>query len=812
MKRPFFLLLGLLLIQTVGLAQGARGKIDFNAGWRFKLNTGEGWQSPLKNDENWRVLDLPHDWSIEGSFSKDHPATPGGGALPGGVGWYRKSFSLPTTVRGRNVFIDFEGVYQNSEVWINGHYLGKRPNGYISFRYNLTPFLKFGTSKNLIAVRVDNSMQPNSRWYSGSGIYRNVWMAITSKVYIPLNGVFISTPVVSDSMAVAAVKTTVSNRTEQNQSVSVVTRIYNSDGTVVASQSSSSRKMGAGTTSEVIEKLNIKHPRLWSVSQPVLYKSVTELVVAGKILDQYETFFGIRNFYFDAEKGFFLNGQHVQIRGVCNHHDLGALGAAFNKRAAERQLQLLKNMGCNAIRTSHNPPAPELLDLCDTLGFIVMDEAFDMWKKQKNPFDYHLDWDKWHKKDLEDFVKRDRNHPSVFIWSVGNEIPEQWGDENKGDTTGRVIARELASIVRRLDPTREVTSANNEVKPDNNLIRSGAFDLIGYNYNHREWSKFPRLWPNKKLIVTESVSALATRGHYDLIPFDSIRRWPEAWDKPIKGGGNPDFSVSAYDHVSTPWGATHEESLIELNRNPHVAGMFVWTGFDYLGEPTPYPWPARSSYFGILDLAGFPKDAYYLYQSVWSDEPVLHIYPHWNWHTGDTVDVVAYYNKADEVELFLNGKSLGVKRKQGEQLHVRWRVPFVPGTLKAVSRRNGKDVLRQEIQTSGVPAKIALIPDREYIKADGKDLCFVSVKITDAAGNLVPGADNAINFNVVGNGSLKAVDNGSPVSHELFKASHRKAFNGLALAVIQSSAQAGAIRIEASSPGLPTVAITIKAK
>ncbi|RYZ32573.1 MAG: glycoside hydrolase family 2, partial [Sphingobacteriales bacterium] len=465
--------------------------------------------------------------------------------------------------------------------------------------------------KNVIAVKVDNSQQPNSRWYSGSGIYRNVWITTLSTSHIDHWGTFITTPNIGQNEATVSVET---NLILDGETKPVLTTtLYDAAGKKVASST-------VAATSEMAQTLTVRNPQLWSVDRPYLYKAVSQLKSGNTILDTYETIVGIRSFSFDREKGFFLNGKPLKILGVCQHHDLGALGAAINWRALERQLEILKAMGCNGIRTAHNPPAPELLELCDRMGFIVMDEAFDIWAKSKNKFDYHRDWEQWHKKDLEDLVRRDRNHPSVFVWSVGNEIGEQWGDEKKGDTTGRVISRELVRIVQSLDTTRPITTANNEVNPWNNLIQSGAFDLIGYNYNHRKWGSFLKDFPGKKLIVTESTSALQTRGSYDRIPVDSIRRWPEAWDKPIPGGGNKDLSVSAYDHVSTPWGSTHEESVKELKKWPHVSGMYIWTGFDYLGEPTPYPWPARSSYFGIIDLAGFPKDVYYLYQSEFTSK------------------------------------------------------------------------------------------------------------------------------------------------------------------------------------------------
>jgi beta-galactosidase len=783
---------------------------SFNEGWKFKLDSIQTYSNTGYNDDSWRRLNLPHDWSIEGSFSKDHPATPGGGALPGGIGWYRKTFTLPLSDKNKLIFIDFDGVYCNSEVWINGHSLGIRPNGYISFQYELTPYLKYGYEKNIIAVKADNSKQPNSRWYSGSGIYRNVWLTVSDQLHVDQWGTFVTTPKVTNQSATVHITTKIKNQYKSELPFILKTTIYTREGKQVAIKDAKGKAGKDGVVS-IDQSLSVTNPHLWSTEDPYLYQTVSEVVLNGKTVDVYRTPLGIRDFHFDVNKGFFLNGKPMKIMGVCNHHDLGALGAAINTRALERQLEILKAMGCNGIRTSHNPPAPELLELCDRMGFIVMDEAFDIWAKHKNPFDYHLDWDQWHKKDLEDLILRDRNHPSVFIWSVGNEIQEQWGDASKGDTTGRGIARELVAIVKSLDTTRAITTANNETNPSNNLIQSGAFEMIGYNYNHQKWSSFPKDYPGKKFIVTESTSALQTRGHYDNIPFDTIRRWPEAWDKPIKGGGNPDFTVSAYDHVSAPWGSTHEESIKELIKNGHVSGMYVWTGFDYLGEPTPYPWPARSSYFGIIDLAGFPKDVYYLYQSQFINKPVLHLYPHWNWKVGDTVDVVAYYNHADEVELFLNGQSLGSRRKMGDTLHVKWRLPFTPGTLKATSRKDGKTVLSKEVKTAGAPAKIVLKADRKQIKGNGKDLSFITATIVDKDGVMVPQAKNLIRFSVNGTGFINAVDNGDPTSHEPFKSNMRKAFNGLALAILQSNGKEGKIVLTAHADGLEEGTVEVNA-
>lgn len=778
---------------------------NFCEDWKFQLGEITNGQEPGLDDSQWRTLDLPHDWSIEGNFSKDHPATPGGGALPGGIGWYRKTFTLPEADKDKLTFIEFDGVYRNGEVWINGHYLGQRPYGYSSFRYELTPFLNYGTQNNVLAVKVDNSQQPNSRWYSGSGIYRNVWLVTTEKVHVDHWGTFVTTPAVREQSAKVSVQTKVRNASPQNQSITLKTAVFDQNGKQVTAVKSASVAL-KDSVCEIVQQLTVMNPALWSMESPQLYQAVTTIECGGRVCDEYETTFGIRTFSFDVGQGFFLNGKPVKLKGVCNHHDLGCLGAAVNRRALQRQLEIMRDMGVNSIRTSHNPPAPELLDLCDEMGLIVMDEAFDVWKKKKTEYDYAMNWDEWHQRDLEDMIVRDRNHPSVIIWSIGNEVMEQW---NRNDSSGIVIASKLAAIIRGLDPTRPITAACNDQDPANPIIKSGALDLIGYNYQHNTFPDFPKVYPDKKFIATETTSALATRGHYDM-PADSIRRWPERWDKPFTKG-NADHTCSAYDNCSTPWGSTHEETWKIVKQHKFLSGMYVWTGFDYLGEPTPYGWPSRSSYFGIVDLAGFPKDAYYLYQSEWTDKPVLHVFPHWNWNEGDAIDVWAYTN-CEEVELFLNGQSLGAKRKVGDDLHLAWHTTFAPGTLQAIGRSAGREILTREIKTAGAPAKIALAADRNAITADGKDLSFVTVKILDAEGTLAPRADNLINFEITGAGRIAGVDNGLQTSAESFKANHRKAFNGLCLAVIQSTEKPGRITLKATSESLEEAVIVIDSK
>ncbi|TCO19912.1 beta-galactosidase [Pedobacter psychrotolerans] len=776
------------------ISEEPRTRISFNKEWKFFLGDEPGAKSPAYTDSKWRKLTLPHDWSIEGKFDEKNPAKPEGGGLPTGIGWYRKEFNAPANFANRLITIEFDGVYKNSQVWINGKYLGKRPYGYSSFAYEISKYLKPG--KNLISVKVDNAAQPDSRWYSGSGIYRNVWLTSSAKVSVAKWGTFVT----ADQSGKVQIETQIQNKTLKPQSAVLVHTIYDASGKLVLKTKPASVKID--TSGKMITSEDqIKNPMLWSVTNPKQYKLVTQILQNNKLVDAYETKFGVRSFQFDAEKGFSLNGKSMKILGVCLHHDLGALGAAVNVRAMERQLEIMKAMGVNAIRTAHNPPAPEFLDLCDQMGFLVMDEAFDMWAKKKTKNDYHLNFAEWHKRDLEDMVVRDRNHPSIILWSIGNEIREQF------DSTGIAITKELVSMVKNLDKTRPVISALTETDSTKNFIyQAKALDIYGLNYNHKKYKDFTKNYPGVKFLATETTSALQTRGFYDTA--DTIRRWPKDGKTKFMEG-NKEWSASAYDNVSAYWGSTHEETWKEAKKYDHVSGLFVWTGFDYLGEPLPYPWPARSSYFGIVDLAGFPKDSYYMYQSEWTDQPVLHILPHWNWEQGKSVEVWAYYNNADEVELYLNGKSLGKKSKQNDDLHVLWKVNFEPGTLKAISRKNGKDVLTTAVKTAGIPAKIELVADRSKIKADGKDLSFITVKILDAAGNVVPNADNLVDFKVEGSGFIAGVDNGFQASLEPFKANYRKAFHGLCLAILRSTEKAGMIKLTATSAGLASSSITV---
>ena len=809
-------------------------RVDFTTGWTFNLGDDESVSAPDYDDSGWRKLNLPHDWAIEGDFSKDNPSGTGGGALPGGIGWYRKVFTVDKADLGKRLYIDFDGVYMNSTVYINGHKLGTRPYGYISFSYDLTPYINWD-GKNVVAVRVDNAEQPNSRWYSGCGIYRNVWLTRVAPVHVAQWGTFVTAENVSENGALLKIHTKVqydADSTETTQ-VTLLSQLLDASGKVVG-EAISDVELQAGTSKDIPQEITVANPQLWNLKNPYLYKVKTVLSQNGQTVDTYYTNTGIRTFSFDVEKGFILNGKQVKINGVCMHHDLGCLGAAINTRAIERQLEILKEMGCNGIRCSHNPPAPELLDLCDRMGFIVMDETFDMWRKRKTAHDYSRYFDEWHERDLTDLVVRDRNHPSIFMWSIGNEVLEQWSDA-KADTlslaeanlilnfghsedmlakegemsVNSLLTKKLADMVRALDPTRPITSGCNEPNPNNHLFRSGALDIIGFNYHHEWFAEVPENFPGKPFLVTESVSGLMTRGYYRMNS-DSMYIWPKRWDIPFF---DESFSCSSYDNCHVPWGSTHEETWRLVKNSDFISGQYIWTGFDYIGEPTPYGWPARSSYFGIVDLAGFPKDVYYMYQSEWRpDKTVLHLFPHWNWKPGQTIDLWAYYNNADEVELFINGKSQGVRSKGKDDLHVCWRVTFEPGTVKAVSRKDGKVVAEQEIHTAGEPAQVRLTPDRASIHANGRDLSFVTVEILDKDGNLCPNADNEVTFDVQGDGFIAGVDNGSPISMERFKANHRKAFYGKCLVVIQNNGQSGNISLTATADGLEkdNVSITVQ--
>ena len=809
MKRFFFLLLAMAALYTVQ----ARERKCFDADWRFVLADSAHMADVDYNDSHWRKLSLPHDWAIEGDFYAGNPSGAGGGALPGGVGWYRKTFSIPLTPSqdgGTSCFIEFDGVYMNSTVYVNGQKVGFRPYGYSSFEYDITEYLKKG--ENIIAVRVDNSDQPNSRWYSGCGIYRHVWLTQTGHTHVAHWGTYVTSSLSKNNKtATFNVMVEVANKTKDTQITNI---LLDAEGKEVAKSNGST--------------LQVKNPHLWTLDNPYIYKVRTEIRVGDKIVDVYETNTGVRSFRFDPKAGFSLNSVPVKINGVCEHHDFGCLGAALNEDALHRKLVKLKAMGVNAIRSSHNPPAPELLNMCDTMGLIVMDESFDMWRRKKTQNDYARFFDEWHERDLSDLVKRDRNHPCILMWSIGNEVLEQWSSADADELTleqanlilnaghdastlahgeemtpNALLTQHLANIIKKYDKTRPITAGCNEPDPKNHLFKSGAIDIIGFNYHHQWIKDVPKNFPNKPFIMSESVSALQTRGYY-MMPSDSIYVAPKEWWMPYT---DPSFMCSAYDNMHASWSSTHEQTWDVVKHTPYVGGQFIWTGFDYIGEPTPYGFPARSSYFGIIDLAGFPKDIYYMYQSEWTNKPVLHLFPHWNWLPGQEIDMWCYYNNADEVELYVNGKSQGVRRKADSHVyHVSWRVKYEPGEVKVVARKaavkNGypEIVATQTIKTAGQPDHLRLTTDYK-----GKTTTFVNVGVVDKDGNLCPWAENQVFFETTGGLEIIGVDNGSQFSMERFKDTKRKAFMGKCMVAVSGKGE-----LKASTFGMKETTHIIK--
>lgn len=771
------------------LTAQARDRQNFDNGWRFVLADSAQMSKTDYHDTHWRALNLPHDWAVEGDFLCSNPSGAGGGALPGGIGWYRKTFNLQKK-QGECYFIEFDGVYMNARVYINGKEVGYRPYGYSSFEYDITPYLIAG--RNVVAVRVDNSDQPNSRWYSGCGIYRHVWFTKTADVHVKHWGVH----VVANPDGRISVTADVES---QGKAYKVRNQVFDAQG----------REVG----------LKVRRPHLWSVDDPYIYKVRTQVLVGGKVVDEVWTNTGFRSFRFDAKTGFWLNGKNMKLNGVCEHHDFGCLGAVVNEDAMHRKLVRLKEMGVNAIRSSHNPPAPELLNMCDTMGLIVMDESFDMWRRRKTQNDYARFFDEWHERDLADLILRDRNHPSILMWSIGNEVLEQWSSADAdtltleqanlilnaghdastlakdGETSvNTLLADHLADIVRRYDTTRPITAGCNEPSPDNHLFKGKALDIVGFNYHHQWIKDVPKNFPGRPFIMTESVSALQTTGFYTM-PSDSVIKAPKEWWLPYT---DPSFKCSSYDNMHASWSSTHEETWDVVKHTPYVGGQFIWTGFDYIGEPTPYSYPARSSYFGIIDLAGQPKDVYYMYQSEWTNRPVLHLFPHWNWLDGEQIDMWCYYNQADEVELYINGKSQGVRRKaDSHQYHVMWRVTFEPGEVKVVARKDGKEVRQQTIHTAGQPHHLQLSIDYQ-----GKNTTFVKVEVVDENGNRCPWAENQVFFDT--DATIIGVDNGNQTSLERFKDNKRKAFFGRCFVVLD-----GHGTLKAKSYGLPTATIKL---
>lgn len=793
---------------------------NFDLGWKFHKGDVSGAEVPEASDGDWRILDTPHDWSIEGPFDEKEPSSYCGAYLPTGIGWYRKRFHLPNTYRDKKLTIEFDGVYQLSEVWINGYYLGKRPYGYIPFFYDLTPHVKFG-NENVMAVRVDNSHQTNCRWYSGSGIYRHTWLRSTNKVHVAQWGTFVRPTEVSKEAATLRISTKITNESDNPAGCKLVTSIIDAEGNAVQS-AEASREVAAGKEYEFLQQIKVNGPRLWSVADPYLYKVHCTVWTEARIADEYDTPIGIREVVFDADKGFLLNSERVKLNGVCLHHDGGSVGAAIPERIWERRLEILKEMGCNAIRTSHNPYAAEFLDLCDRMGFLVMNEAFDEWKVPKGqigPNGYAQYFDEWYERDVQNFVRRDRNHPCVVLWSAGNEIGDQ------GNPQGPNTLEKLLSVFHSEDPTRMVTAGCDHIhsEPASEAASPeflALLDVVGYNYvdrwrDRREkyYSIDRHAFPQRRFIGTESEAMGGIRGEY-----------PEVFptNAPVTGffqslrGRNVDVEqlwkfVSTYDYV---------------------AGDFMWTGIDHLGEAR---WPMKGSSSGVIDTCGFKKDGYYFYQSQWTDKPVLHVFPHWNWRgkEGQIIPVTCFTN-CDTVELFLNGRSLGVKGyefprlgmegrwgnlpdrakvlRTTADLHLSWDVLYDPGALKAVGTKDGKIVASVEIYTTGQPASIGLSPDREFIAANQRDVAHVTVNILDDKGRVVPTADNEVTFEIEGAGSLLGTDNGNPASHEDYQSNRRKAFNGLCLAIVKSNGKTGEIQVRAVSPTLEATRVTIGTK
>ncbi len=834
------------------------------------------------DDSSWERVNLPHDWAIKGPFFKGDDAEVGGGMgrLPShGVAWYRKKLKIPEADAGKSIFLDVDGAMSYAMVWLNGNLVGGWPYGYASWRVDLTPYIVPG-AENQLAIRLDNPNQ-SSRWYPGGGIYRNVWLTKTSPIHVGQWGTFVTTHDVSKASATIKLEVTIDNDSKDDASVRVATQIFvlNADGNefVVAPSpprilKTKERRSGAGAehaeqtrassdprssfhpqgsipegittnkagdavatfnplkisvaagkSAKVEGSVTLKNPRLWGpppAQTPNRYVAVTMLLRNDKPIDQYETRFGIRSLRFDPDSGIYVNDELIKINGVNQHHDLGALGAAFNTRAAERQLETLREMGCNAIRTAHNPPAPELLELTDRMGFLVMDEAFDVWERNKTPLDFHLIFPDWHEQDLRALVWRDRNSPSVIMWSIGNEVGEQYTGEE-----GAALAKRLSDIIKEEDPTRPITSAMNWAKPDMPL--PAVLDVISLNYQGEGIRQSPEFegtnrirtapqydanhekFPGKVILSSETASAFSSRGIY-LFPVvqknsDIVRDG--------RGGDSKIRHVTSYELHAVDFGSSAEKVFGSIARHPFVAGEFVWNGWDYIGEPTPY-YESRSSYSGIIDLAGFKKDRFYLYQAHWRPElSMAHILPHWNWpeRIGE-ITPVHVFTSGDEAELFLNGKSLGRKKKGQYEYRLRWDdVKCEPGELKVVAYKNGKKWAEDVVKTTGEPAGLTASADRDEIRNDGKDLSFITVRVTDKNKLTVPNAMNQITFEIEGSGEIVATDNGDPTNLVPFPSHERDAFNGLALVIIRSKrGESGSITVTTKSPGLEEAQVVVK--
>lgn len=743
----------MLLLMAMSFASDSfreRKLLDF--GWRFHLGSAADWKRdfgfgsgqsfakageaagparPSFDDHSWRQVDLPHDWVVEQDFVQlndslyvQHGSKPTGRQFPDQcVGWYRRKFDIPVADQGRRLSVEFDGVFRDSQVWINGHLLGREDSGYSSFRYDITDFVNYG-GRNVLAVRVDAS-QYEGWFYEGAGIYRHVWLCKTDPVHVGHWGTYVTSEIARDT-ATLNIATEVANDSGEKRLVSVESKIVGPDGKEVATLSTNEMAIGAWSTPTIHHGIKFARPKLWSLEEPNLYTLRTRVLEDGKVRDQYDTLFGIRSIRFDARKGFFLNGKHVVIKGTCNHQDHAGVGSALPDRLQYFRIERLKEMGANAYRTSHNPPTPELLEACDRLGMLVMDE------------NRLLDSSPEILGQLSRLIRRDRNHPSVILWSIGNEEPEQNSER------GRRIAETMMRAVRELDPTRPITYAANNGTTSEGV--NSVVDVRGVNYIAiGEPDAYHQAHPDQPMVGSEEASTLSTRGEYA--------------NDATKG------FMRAYDTEKPGWGSTAERWWTYFAERPYLAGAFVWTGFDYRGEPTPYGWPCISSHFGIMDTCGFPKDNFYYYQSVWTEEPVLHLLPHWNWEgkEGQPIDVWCYSN-LDQVEIFLNGKSLG-RKEMPKNGHLEWSVAYAPGQLEARGYRAGDLVKTERVETTGDPARIILSPDRSQIAANGEDVSVVTFSIVDSNGRIVPEADNDVEFSIQG-GEILGVGNGNPSSHE----------------------------------------------
>lgn len=814
------------------LTEEKQRSILFNDGWTFNLGDVPEAKDKDFNDDSWRQLSLPHDWSIELDFNKNSPSTHEGGYLDGGIGWYRKSFVLPKEMEGKKISIDFDGAYMDSYVYVNGTQVGNHPYGYTPFSFDITDNLVYdGVTENVIAVKVNNK-QPSSRWYSGSGIYRDVHLTVTEKVSVDKYGTFVTTPNLEEEYkkgrALVDIKTDIINEENEDKDVKVTSTIYDAEGKNVG-EVSSTEVVTKKSEKKFSQEVAVKNPKLWSTESGYIYKVVTTVSIDENVVDEYETDFGMRWFDFSDDEGFFLNGEQMKLKGVCMHHDQGALGAVSNEAAIERQVKLLKDMGVNSIRVTHNPASQQLIDICNREGILLIEEAFDTWYDGKKSYDYGRFFEKksihgdmtWAEFDIKQMVERGKNAPSIIMWSLGNEIWET--NQDKAVQT----AQNLNDWVKEVDPTRPTTMGEDKFRMGNGQGTHEAvaniIDVVGFNYAEDNYDSLREKHPDWKIYGSENSSATRSRGVYS---------HPE---QKLQMHTHQDKQQSSYDNDYVGWGKTAEEAWKRDRDRGYIAGEYIWTGFDYIGEPTPYygSYPAKSSYFGAIDTAGFPKDVFYFYQSQWSDEPMVHLLPHWNFENDDSIKVdgdkilVYAYTNANSVDLYynedVNSKELGelvgtdtyevtnagyngeYKETNEGKLHLEFRVPYKPGKLTAVAKdASGKEISRDEVKTAKEAKKLNLTADRQVVKSNGSDLSYITVDVVDENGTIVPNADNLINFEISGNGKIVGVDNGNAASVERYKDNKRKADHGKALVIVQSDANAGSFTLTATSEGLGT--------